>query len=126
MPSDHAQRAEPFTYKRLGRFMPRRYSRLTLIVTGVRVERLQNCSRDDAIAEGVERAGGGMLRWEWWSGAEGQSGTSPEAAYALLWNSINGPGAWESNPWVVAVSFDVQRGKIGTPASKTQAAEVGL
>ena len=87
--------------------MPRWASRLTLSVTDVRVERLNAISREDAIAEGIQRVGGGMLRWENWSGAEGQSCTSPEAAFALLWNSINGAGAWDANPWVVAVSFDV-------------------
>lgn len=85
--------------------MPRWASRLTLLVTEVRVERLTSISREDAIAEGIQRIGGGVLRWENWSGAEGQSGTSPEAAFALLWNSINGADAWAANPWVVAVSF---------------------
>ena len=92
--------------------MPRGASRLTLIVTEVRVERLQDCSRDDAIAEGIHRVGGGVLRWENWSGAEGQSATSPQAAYALLWNSINGPGAWDANPWVVAITFSVEKRNI--------------
>jgi hypothetical protein len=92
--------------------MPRWASRLTLLVTEVRVERLQDCSREDAIAEGIQRVGGGMLRWENWSGAEGQSGTSPQAAYALLWNSINGAGAWDANPWVVAITFSVEKRNI--------------
>lgn len=93
-------------------FMPRWASRLTLTVTDVRVERLQKISRGDAIAEGIQRVGGRNLRWEKWSGAEVQSGLSPEAAYALLWNSINGPGAWDANPWVAAYTFTVQRGNI--------------
>lgn len=86
--------------------MPRWASRITLVVTDVRVQRLQEIGRDDAIAEGVQRVGGGILRWENWSAAEGQSGTSPEAAFALLWNSINGPGAWDENPFVAAISFE--------------------
>lgn len=98
--------------QRPGIHMPRWASRLTLIVTEVRVERLQDCSRDDAIAEGIQRVGGGMLRWENWSGAEGQSATSPQAAYALLWNSINGVGAWEANPWVSVTSFSVEKRNI--------------
>lgn len=92
--------------------MPRWASRITLTVTDVRVQRLQDISREDAIAEGVQRVGGGALRWEKWSAAEGQSGMSPEAAYALLWNSLHGPEAWDANPWVAAYSFSVARGNI--------------
>lgn len=94
-------------------FMPRWASRITLTVTGVRVEPLQDISREDAIAEGIERVGGGVLRWEnWATGIEGMHGMSPQAAYALLWNYINGPGSWDANPWICAISFDVRRGNI--------------
>lgn len=88
--------------------MPRKASRLTLTITDVRVERLQDISEADAIAEGVQRVGGGALRWENWSGVEGQSGASPKAAFALLWNHINGKGAWDANPWVWALTFQVE------------------
>lgn len=98
--------------KRPSMFMPRWASRLTLIVEDVRVQRLQDISREDAISEGIQRVGGGLLRWERWTGAEGQAGMSPEAAYALLWNSINGAGAWGANPWVVAVTFRTIRANI--------------
>lgn len=108
--------AEIYRYKRLGRFMPRRYSRLTLAVTDVRVERLQDCSEADAIAEGIEQYGRffGLPDTDW-DAAE----LSAVGAYHRLWNSINGPGAWDANPWVVAVSFDVHRVNIDqmpTPA----------
>ena len=93
---------------RVSLFMRRWMSRLTLTVTDVRIERLQDISREDAIAEGIQRVGGGMLRWENWSGAEGQSGSSPQAAYGLLWNSINGAGSWNANPWVVRICFAVE------------------
>lgn len=96
-------------------FLPRWASRLTLIVTDVRVERLNSVSREDAIAEGIERVGGGILRWEKWaSGIEGVHGFSPEAAYALLWNHLNAKRGfgWETNPWVVAVSFTVHQRNI--------------
>lgn len=107
--------ADPGTiawHKRLGRFMPRRYSRLTLMVTDVRVERLQDCSEADAIAEGIVPAPmASDMRWK--TTNEGPClYPSAVAAYAALWNSINGPGAWEANPWVVAVSFEVRRGNI--------------
>ena len=80
--------------------MPREFSRLTLEVTEVRVERLQDISKADSLAEGLVAAPGG-----WWSGAEGQASPTPQDAYAALWNSINGPGSWDDNPWVWAVTF---------------------
>lgn len=107
---------------RVSIFMPRWASRLTLLVTDVRVERLQDCSQDDAIAEGIEADTDG---WRDYLMPSTQCCMVAQDSYATLWNSINGPGAWEANPWVVAVSFDVQRGNTDTPASKTQAAEVG-
>lgn len=80
--------------------MPRSACRLELEITGVRVEQLNDCSEADARAEGLMTAPGG-----WWSGAEGQAAPTPQAAYALLWNSINGAGTWEANPWVWVVEF---------------------
>ena len=71
--------------------MPRWASRLTLEITGVRVERLQSISQEDAVAEGVT---------DWMVGP-----TSPRDDYRGLWESINGPGSWELNPWVWVVSF---------------------
>ena len=81
-------------------FMPRWASRITLEVTDVRVERLHAISEDDDLAEGVTPSAGGM-----WTAAQGQAGTSPRAAFALLWNSINGVGSWDANPWVWCLSF---------------------
>lgn len=94
--------------------MPRWASRLTLTVTDVRVERLQDISRGDAIAEGLTHKPG-VIEPDWWMLPEPlHQGTwlSPVAAYRFLWDSINGPGAWDANPWVVAVSFDVREGNI--------------
>lgn len=100
----------PRWYKRLGRFMPRRYSRLTLTVTDVRVERLQDISEADAIAEGIEPA---ALANHWRDyGPDPLPWASPVESYRSLWDSINGPSAWDANPWVVAVSFDVLQGNI--------------
>jgi hypothetical protein len=81
-------------------FMPRWASRILLEVTEVRVERLQEISEEDAKAEGVTQQPSG-----WWSAASGQSGNTARAGYGLLWNAINGPGSWDANPWVWAVSF---------------------
>ena len=90
---------------------PRGLSRLSLRVTAVRVERLQEISETDALAEGIVA---GRL-------ASGQA-FSPRASYGLagapfspsargafedLWDTINGKRApWASNPWVWVVSFE--------------------
>lgn len=83
-------------------YMPRWASRLTLTITGVKLERLQDITEEEALAEGVQPGRNG-----WWSGAEGQAGTTPRAAFALLWNSLHGAGAWDVNPTVVALTFTV-------------------
>jgi len=84
--------------------MPRWLSRLTLTVTDVRVERLQDISEADAKAEGVSDE---FTDYELY----GQS-QPYRFGYSSLWNLINGEGAWEANPWVMAVSFEVHRGNI--------------
>lgn len=80
--------------------MPRALSRIPLEITSVRVERLNDCSEADAIAEGIERDGDG-----WLSYAGGSCVGFPTTSYASLWDSINGAGAWEANPWVWVVEF---------------------
>jgi hypothetical protein len=93
---------------RQGMHMPRWASRITLEVTEVRVERLQDCSAADARAEGVvhnnvvDRLAGLPL---WSVPGTDAGGRHSVAAYAALWDHINGPGAWDSNPWVAAYSF---------------------
>ncbi len=77
--------------------MPRWASRLTLLVTDVRVQRLQDISEADALAEGVEHH----------AGSDG-----PCAEFEALWNSINGPDAWAENPWVAAITFEVVHANI--------------
>ena len=95
---------------------PRWASRLTLTVTDVRVERLRDITRDDAIAEGLVRmplapASAVEMGCDW--GFEGDSRHgSPVSAYAALWNSINGADAWDANPWVAAYTFTVRHRNI--------------
>lgn len=73
--------------------MPRAASRITLVVTGVRVERLQEISAADAIAEGIPSGG-----------PENPDGIE-QREYRSLWEQINGPGSWDANPWVWVIDF---------------------
>ena len=75
----------------------------------VRVERLQDISEADCIAEGIERHGRfyGLADADWDDGE-----LSAVNAYRRLWNAINGVGAWDRNPWVVAVTFRPERRNI--------------
>lgn len=79
--------------------MPRWASRITLEITSVRVERLQDIDIADAQAEGVSNTGALIL------GGDGNEQMGPIAEYAVLWEQINGPGSWEANPWVWVVEF---------------------
>lgn len=81
-------------------FMPRWASRITLEVVGVRVERLNDCSEADAQAEGVAIENQCMTGY-----CAGGSLPSAVHAYRTLWESINGAGTWERNPWVWVVEF---------------------
>jgi len=80
-------------------FMPRWASRITLEITGVRVERLQEISEEDAKAEGCVQA--------FWPYERLQLGKARnyKAGYRKLWESINGPGSWDANPWVWVIEF---------------------
>lgn len=98
--------------------MPRWASRLWLAVTEVRVQRLQDCSEADAVAEGIESYGYGTL-WGWIDYLQTNPNLTrcfadPRESYRSLWNSLHTAKgtAWEANPWIVAVSFDVHLGNI--------------
>lgn len=94
--------------------MPRWASRLTLCVTDVRVERLQDISEEDARAEGVvQRPDGWFTVVDTSRGLTGAA-THAVGAYAMLWETINGTGAWDANPWVAAYTFAVRSGNIDT------------
>jgi hypothetical protein len=113
--------------------MPRWASRITLRITDIRVERLQDISEADAQAEGATMrpaCNGFQRRYPGWSMDWSEVGQlshyatgakrgvkapltegdvslhSPKWAFASLWNKINGPGAWEANPWVWAMAFE--------------------
>lgn len=92
--------------------MTRWASRITLIVTDVRLERLQDISEEDAVAEGVQRWNG-LIPYGVEVGKDAVAGGRTAAqAYRTLWNHINGPGSWDANPWVIAYTFSVHHGNI--------------
>lgn len=87
-------------------FMPRWASRITLEVTEVRVQRLQEITPDDARAEGVVTE----AKSTDWHGDQTQHLTHDVAcaveAFERLWDEINGKRApWSSNPFVWAITF---------------------
>jgi hypothetical protein len=96
--------------------MPRWASRLWLEVTDMRVQRLQEISEADAIAEGIHevrsRAGDGMRHF----GTIDADAVwpTPSRAYRALWDSLHTkPGeGWRDNPWIYAASFIVNKGNI--------------
>jgi len=77
--------------------MPRWASRITLEITDVRVERVQEISREDSLAEGPHPYGWGL-----------NDGTC-ERNFAMVWDSINAKRGygWDSNPWVWVIEFKV-------------------
>ncbi len=84
--------------------MPRWASRITLEITAVRVERLQDISEEDAEAEGVyEYIGEPQVE------CDGQVLHFPDASfvrgYLSVWESIHGPGSWAANPFVWVLEF---------------------
>jgi hypothetical protein len=83
--------------------MPRWASRLTLAVTDLRVQRLQDISEEDAVAEGCSAFGPAPG-----DPHDGVPIGGAVEAYAALWDSLHGRGAWDANPWVAAVSFAVE------------------
>lgn len=95
---------------RPGMFMPRWASRITLEITEVRVQRVQEISEEGAIAEGIERDDEG--RWTDYQnlGFGGYFDHPIQGArfsFASLWDSINAKRGfgWDANPWVWCLSF---------------------
>ena len=75
-------------------FMPRWASRITLEITAIKVERLQDISGPDCWAEGIAHAGWDPERYG-----------SVVECYRNLWQSIHGPGSWDANPWLWVIQF---------------------
>ena len=81
--------------------MPRWASRITLEITDVRVERLQDISEADAVAEGCKPIRPELVQ----DGLIVRLGRSAVEEFRLVWEEIHGGGSWEKNPWVWVIEF---------------------
>lgn len=94
--------------------MPRWASRITLEITGVRVERLHSISERDAVREGLyQLPASGRYCLQPGMQYFGEASHSAKEVYSWLWESIYGTENWHSNPWVWVVEFK----RIGERAS---------
>ena len=101
-------------------------------ITDIKVERLQNISKEDCLREGIEEDSAEGLLLYWWSvphegisweeykkrsyelarhELNGKTGSyfwdTPQGAFAALIDKVSGKGTWESNPWVIAYTFEL-------------------
>lgn len=85
--------------------MPRWASRITLEITGVRVERSQDITEQDSAAEGVPPAGDLLPEYpDTYLTPKGDFATA-KVAFQRLWESIYGEDSWQANPWVWVIEF---------------------
>lgn len=88
--------------------MPRWASRITLEITGVRVERLHDISNSDIVAEGFEATGAAQRMPDGSYAVAGRfEGTvsTLRQLFSMKWTEINGAGSWAANPWVWVIEF---------------------
>jgi hypothetical protein len=104
-------------------FMPKEIARIWLKITDIRVERLNKISKEDAIAEGIDfevfdqedntlvyenylrgKNFYSFSEYQWNFGKEIHS--APVASYCSLWESTQGDGSWNNNPWVWVIEFE--------------------
>ena len=113
--------------RRHAKFMPRWASRLTLELTEVRIQRLQDISEADAVAEGVEPVLDGVGQscgWLNYEHHEPGTGYYLEArnSFFSLWDSLHGEGSWDENPFVWALSFRVHQQNVDALLAERAAA----
>lgn len=95
-------------WKRPSIFMPRVASRILLEITRIRVERLNDISEEDAIAEGAKADPCDHARRT--CSEIGCYGPSAKNDFQFIWDSINGNNSWQLNPWVWCINFKVIEG----------------
>ncbi|AYZ15711.1 MULTISPECIES: hypothetical protein [Klebsiella] len=83
--------------------MPRWASRILLEITGVRVERLNAISEENAASEGVAQFRGGF--WKHYQPGWTQHQLSARGSFVTLWKSIYDEESWQSTPWVWVIEF---------------------
>lgn len=83
--------------------MPKWASRIAVEVQDVWVERVQEISQDDAVAEGVGEVSG----YGWTAFDKRGYDDSPQLAFRYLWNDLHGEDAWERNDWVRCVQYEL-------------------
>lgn len=84
--------------------MPRWAARIVRDITAVRVERLQDISEADALAEGIAQVVRDKLPVQQCGEYDGID-VDPVDLYRDIWESINGPGSWDANPPVIVIEF---------------------
>lgn len=83
--------------------MPRWASRITLEITKVRVQRLNEISDEDALAEGIQKS---RDEYGYQADSEGRHYSGdPIESFAGLWEFCYGDGSWEANPLVWVIEF---------------------
>jgi hypothetical protein len=95
-------------------FMPKEFSRLTLHVTAVRVERLLSVTEEEAIAEGVEMVEphlGAVGGWTFYTTPPepNSAWSTARDSYLDLMESLHGKAIKTINPWVTVTTFEVER-----------------
>ncbi|MGH1594083.1 hypothetical protein ACRBEJ_08670 [Yersinia proxima] len=93
--------------------MPRWASRINLLITGVRVERLQDISEQDAMSEGIDADCLAESQDHYDCIADHNMTGRPTARgyFSNLWQSIYGEESWEANPWVWVIEFERMEAK---------------
>lgn len=93
--------------------MPRWASRINLLITGVRVERLQDISEQDAMSEGIDADCLAESQDHYDCIADHNMTGRPTARgyFSNLWQSIYGEESWEANPWVWVINFERMEAK---------------
>lgn len=91
--------------------MNRNISRLNLLIKNIRIEQLGYISDDDCYLEGMQKAtkdgvlhkyGRDPIPWQDW-------GRTPQLGFRAAWESINGVGSWDLNPWCWVIDFEVMK-----------------